>query len=86
MEDNTNAEAFTYVHGSGNLMPALEDAMTGLSPGDKKTFSISDKLLNGIFHFDVMIDDVRTASEEEISNGFPNKLQQTNNCGPEGCC
>jgi len=31
MEDNTKLAAFDYVHGSGNLMPALENAMKGLA-------------------------------------------------------
>lgn len=86
MEDNTKLAAFDYVHGSGNLMPALEDAMTGLSTGDKKTFSVADKLLNGIFHFDVIIDNVRMATEEEITNGFPAKKLTTGDCGADCCC
>lgn len=86
MEDTTSLAAFDYVHGTGNLMPALEEAMTGLASGAKKTFSVADKLLNGIFHFDVIIDNVRMATKEEITNGFPDKKFTKNDCGPECCC
>ncbi|QEC66653.1 hypothetical protein FRZ67_04815 [Panacibacter ginsenosidivorans] len=86
MEDNTNTAPYNYLHGSGNLMPALEDAMTGLSKGEAKTFSIADKLLNGIFHFDVIIDDVRPASAKEIASGFPAKKITTDDCGTDCCC
>jgi FKBP-type peptidyl-prolyl cis-trans isomerase SlyD len=83
MEDNTNSAAYEYVHGSGNLMPALEDAMTGLSAGETKTFSVSDKLLRGLFHFDVVIENIRTATDEEIAKGIP---LTNKNCGPDCCC
>ena len=86
MEDNTNNPAYNYLHGSGNLMPALEEAMTGLTTGDAKTFSVADKLLNGIFHFDVIIDNVRPATAEEIATGFPAKKITMENCGPDCCC
>jgi FKBP-type peptidyl-prolyl cis-trans isomerase SlyD len=86
MEDNTNAASFEYVHGSGNLFPALENAMIGLSAGETKSFSISDKLLRGVFHFEVIVDNVRTASGEEIEKGIPSKPLAAGDCGPDCNC
>jgi hypothetical protein len=69
MEDNTHGKAVEYVHGSGNMLTALEFEMMGLKPGDQKSFFITDKQFKGTLHFDVFIDNVRMASKEEVRTG-----------------
>ncbi|ULQ50848.1 FKBP-type peptidyl-prolyl cis-trans isomerase [Flavihumibacter fluvii] len=86
LEDKTNAPGFTYVHGSGNLFPALENEMTGLSVGDTKTFSIHDKLLHDVFHFEVFVDDIRVATPVELMKGFPEEPMSAVDCGPGCAC
>lgn len=86
MEDNTGREAISYVHGSGNLLPALEQEMSGLSAGDAKTFTIRDELLKGAFRFEVFVDAVRAATPEEIAAGLPAKPAATEECGPDCIC
>lgn len=86
MEDNTLGAGITYMHGSGHLMPALEAAMDGLSIGESKSFSIHDKLLRGVFHFEVFVDDVRLASAMEIAIGVPEKISGVLGCGPDCDC
>ena len=78
-----NAASFLY--GSGEIMPGLETPLTGLRPGEQKSFSISPQdtaQLNETFHFHVIIDDVRWKSdaEEEVTT------EDKNNCGPECGC
>lgn len=85
MEDNINAEAIEYIHGSGNLLPSVEAEVTGLGIKDKKTFLLSDEKLEGEFVFDVTIDNIRMATKEEIENGLPVK-KPANECGPGCCC
>ncbi len=86
MEDNTLGAGITYMHGSGQLMPALEAAMDGLSMGESKSFSIHDKLLRGVFHFEVFVDEVRLATALERANGFPEKASGILDCGPDCDC
>ena len=86
MEDNTNDDGITYMHGSGQLMPALEAEMLGLNCGDTKLFSVHDKLLRGVFHFEVFVDEVRLASVKEITNGVPEKTSIALDCGPDCDC
>jgi FKBP-type peptidyl-prolyl cis-trans isomerase SlyD len=86
MEDNTLGTGITYMHGSGQLMPALEAAMDGLAIGESKSFSIHDQLLRGNFHFEVFIDEVRLASPMEIAKGVPEKVSGVLDCGPDCDC
>ena len=86
MEDNMSGAPFQYLHGNGNLQPLLETAIDGLSAGDKKNISFADQQLDGVFYFDVTIEDVRAATEEEIKKGTLSKPVKNNNCGPGCCC
>jgi hypothetical protein len=50
-----------FVFGSGEILPVFEDALDGLRIGARKTFSVSGDDapgLLGIFHFEVVIDDI----------------------------
>jgi FKBP-type peptidyl-prolyl cis-trans isomerase SlyD len=72
LENNIGDAPISYLHGSGNILPALESGLTGLQPGDKKSLSISGDLVAGLpeeYHFEIIIDDVRKATNEELSKG-----------------
>lgn len=86
MEDNTRGVGIRYMHGSGQLMPALEAAMDGLGIGESKSFCIHDKLLREVFHFEVFVDEVRLASAMEIAKGVPEKIAEVLDCGPDCDC
>lgn len=86
MEDNTLGAGITYMHGSGRLMPALEAAMNGLGMGESKSFAIHDKLLQGVYHFEVYVDEVRLASDLEIAKGVPENAAGVLDCGPDCDC
>lgn len=77
----------SYLHGSGNILPALEASLEGLKAGEKKSVVVLKDEVSGLneeFYFDVIIDEVRSATGEEIKNKKP--VEQTKNeCGP-GCC
>ena len=79
IEDVMDRSPIQYIHGTGKIIPALETAIEGMSAGQEKTFSISDPGLRENLHFDLIIDEVRDATPEEIQKGNPN-------CGPGCCC
>jgi FKBP-type peptidyl-prolyl cis-trans isomerase SlyD len=84
VEDNTGGKPIEYLHGSGSILPALEQSLHGLIAGQTTAITLSDKNLQGTFHFDVIIDKVRTAAAQEIKLGKPVSMAETNQCGP-GC-
>src|ERR1700741_1711038 len=71
IEDTMERQPIQYLHGAGKIMPALETAIEGMSAGQKKVFSISDPGLSENLHFDLVIDEVREATPEEIQRGIP---------------
>ena len=84
-----NKVPVSYLHGSGNILPALESCLEGLKKGDQKSISISNETnseLHDQFYFDVTIDDVRPALDEEVKKGKPVRLGEANQCGPGCCC
>ncbi|MEP7230244.1 MAG: FKBP-type peptidyl-prolyl cis-trans isomerase [Ginsengibacter sp.] len=85
LEDNMHTAPVQYVHGSGKILPSLESSLHGLEAGDKKVVSLKTGDAPGTedFTFDVVIDDVREASKDEILHGEPVK-ETIAVCGP-GC-
>ena len=72
LENNMGDAPIYFLHGSGNMLPALESGLIGLKPGDKKSLSISGDMLTGLpedYHFEIIIDEVRSATEEELLKG-----------------
>ena len=41
VEDNRSGEPLQYVHGGGQILPKLEEALLGLAVGDEKTVDLS---------------------------------------------
>ncbi len=73
LEDTMSAVPVQYVHGAGTILPSLESSLLGLKPGDKKCVNIftAPELTDEDFSFDVVIDNVREASDQEIKHGQP---------------
>jgi hypothetical protein len=65
-----------YLHGSAGILLLLQAQIEGLIAGDKKTVYLTSesRLTKEDFSFDVIIDDVRPASKDEIILGYPVKL------------
>ena len=89
LEDIINKTPVDYLHGSGNILTALEASLEGLECGAHQSISISPETnpdLNDSFHFDVIIDKVRAATDEEIRLGKPLQIISKEGCGPDCCC
>ncbi len=85
MEENMNAAPVQYVHGAGTILPSLESSLYGLKAGDRKSvyLSAASGLIDMDLSFEVIIDEVRSALKEEISQGYPLKVN-ISKCRP-GC-
>jgi FKBP-type peptidyl-prolyl cis-trans isomerase SlyD len=87
LENTMDRDPVNYLHGSPAILPLLQAQIEGLMAGDKKTVRLTTEsgLTNEDFTFDVIIDDVRVALNEEIILGYPVKLT-LEKCGNECAC
>jgi FKBP-type peptidyl-prolyl cis-trans isomerase 2 len=71
-----NNDPVSYLHGSTGILPVLQAQFEGLKTGDKKVVYLTTipGLTSEDFIFEVMIDDVREALQEEILLGYPVKM------------
>jgi FKBP-type peptidyl-prolyl cis-trans isomerase SlyD len=88
LEDIMESEPMTYLHGSGRMLHALEENLEGLKAGDEKIFLISKEHgydVDDSFSFEVVIEEVRPATEEELKVG---QILQTykEECGQDCNC
>jgi FKBP-type peptidyl-prolyl cis-trans isomerase 2 len=85
LEDIMNNDPVNYLQGAAGIQPLLQAQLEGLKAGDKKSVYLpaTAGLTSEDFIFDVIVDEVRLASEEEITSGHPLKLI-IKKCGP-GC-
>jgi FKBP-type peptidyl-prolyl cis-trans isomerase SlyD len=74
-----------YIHGSGAVLPSLDDAILGMQPGETKTLLVSENTDDN-FYVDVVIDAVRTATEQEIKNNDFLNQYPNEHCGPDCIC
>jgi FKBP-type peptidyl-prolyl cis-trans isomerase SlyD len=87
IEDIMNKPPVDYLHGSGNILPALEAAVEGLKVGDKKLIVFKNDESSGEnYQMDVVIDGVRPASPGELKSGKPETKPKNETCGPGCCC
>ncbi len=73
LENTMNSMPVSYLHGTTAILAMLQEQLLGLQAGDKKTV-----LLNAAaggtdedFTFEIIIDQVRVALQEEIRLGYP---------------
>lgn len=73
LEDIMQSTPANYLHGSDGILTLLQEQLQGLKTGDKKQVLLSkqDSEADDNFVFDVIIDDVRAALDEEIILGYP---------------
>ncbi len=87
LEDTMQSSPVNYLHGSNGILPSLQEQLQGLKAGDKKKVLLSkqNSEADDDFIFDVVIDDVREASEEEIMLGYPLSIT-TEKCDDDCYC
>lgn len=72
LEDIMNGPSKSYLHGSENIQASLQHQLEGLKAGDKKTVYLETGTApNDTYFFDIIIDQLRPALQEEIQLGYP---------------
>jgi FKBP-type peptidyl-prolyl cis-trans isomerase SlyD len=73
LENIFGAQPVSYLHGATGILALLQEQLTGMKAGDKKTVYLEAKsgLIGEDFTFEVVIDNVRPARREEILLGYP---------------
>lgn len=80
MADIMNDQSFRYVCGSGGILPALEQNINGMEPGEQKSFVLLKAEQPGLFedlYVDVIIDEV--SDDVPITTNAPG-------CSGDDCC
>ncbi|WP_278251883.1 FKBP-type peptidyl-prolyl cis-trans isomerase [Sabulibacter ruber] len=90
LEDTMSGEPIQYIHGFGNILPALEANLIGLRAGDTRNVSICQEDgyqdLDDSFTLELVVEEVRAATKEELEVGLLVQKIKEESCGPEGCC
>ncbi|MEJ7914194.1 MAG: hypothetical protein WKF70_13625, partial [Chitinophagaceae bacterium] len=73
VEDTMNGTSTAYLHGASSLDPHLQEQFEGLHPGAVKKLFLpgTSGPVTQQFTFDVIIDNVREASADELRAGYP---------------
>lgn len=73
IENTMEGSPKCYLHGSDGIHPSLQAQFEGLKVGDTRLVYLKKEsgLSNEDFTFDIIIDKLRPASEEELMLGYP---------------
>lgn len=87
LEDSMKGEPVSYLHGAAGIHFVLQSQLEGLKAGDRKTVSLLKEsgLTGADIIFEVFIDEVRLALEEEILLGYPVTMD-VQKCGTDCIC
>ena len=89
LENTLDGIPVKYLHGSGGIMQELQSGLAGMKASEKRSISINIDTGNNSqdkFYFDVVIDQIRDATKEEISKGHPIETVDETDCGPNCIC
>lgn len=76
MENTTEKSPTIYLHGCDEILSALQNQLEGLLPGERKNVFLlkTSGLVDDDFTFEIIIDEVRDATPEELVLGYPLQL------------
>lgn len=74
LENTMNSDPVSYLHGSFAILQLLQLQLEGLKRGDKKIIYLNaESGTHRDFIFEIIVDDVRNALDEELILGYPVK-------------
>jgi FKBP-type peptidyl-prolyl cis-trans isomerase 2 len=87
LENTMSKNPVSYLQGAAGIQPLLQAQLVGLKTADKKTVYLNAEsgLTSEDFIFDVIIDEVRLALNEELLLGYPVKMDVVK-CGADCDC
>ena len=73
IENTMTGSPKCYLHGASGIQPSLQLQFEGLKVGDSRVIYLKNEsdLSNEDFTFDIVIDKLRSALEEELMLGYP---------------
>ena len=79
LENTMDNDPVSYLHGSSAIEPLLQAQLEGLMRGNKKNIQLpaGSGLVSEDFIFEVIVDNIRIATEAEILLGYPVQLPGT---------
>jgi FKBP-type peptidyl-prolyl cis-trans isomerase 2 len=89
LENNMDGPPIHYIQGGGNILPALEAELYGLKKGERKTIFISKEKgyeTDDEFIAEVIIDEIRQATGQELKEGLLQFMQPTICCNDGSLC
>lgn len=88
LEDFMDKEPTEFLYGSGHILPELESHLAGMQAGEAAalSFALDFGATKTTFHFNVVIDGVRQATEAEMAAGEPERRAEAGDCGPNCVC
>lgn len=87
LENNMDSSPKCYLHGAAGIQPSLQMQFKGLKVGDSKTIYLKEDggIIADNYTFNVIIDNLRLATEEELLLGYPIVINDSI-CGPDCIC
>jgi len=91
LENIMDGPAITYLYGEGKILPALERQLFGMGIGETKHISLKKEedqyhSLDDDFILELIVDDIRAASEAEIKHGIAKQDIATYACNDDCSC
>lgn len=90
IENILEGPAIRYMHGAGKILPALEDQLNGMLAGEERTIWLNKDdypgELDDDFRVEIIIDEVRSATDEELKNGIAEQAVREDVCGDDCIC
>lgn len=82
LEDTREAPSTVYLHGGTTIDAKLQLQFSGLQAGDRKSLVLPSTSKDSAddYYFDVTIDAVRAATEQEIILGYPVEADCLDDC------
>lgn len=85
LEDNLNTAPIRYLQGGHQILRELQVQLEGMTAGEQRQVElVLPDTPPRRFSFDVYVDAVRPATEQEVRVGYP--LVQEDQCGPDCSC
>jgi FKBP-type peptidyl-prolyl cis-trans isomerase SlyD len=90
VEDILKGPAITYVHGAGKILPALEAQLSGMLAMEERTIYLKrddyPDALDDDFRVEIIIDEIRPATDEELDCGIVRQTIGEDVCGDDCIC
>lgn len=86
IESIFGSEGVEYLHGSGTILPQLENGLTGMRAGESRTIYFTDETDESSYTMEILVDHIRKASEGELISGLPGRNRMQEICGLDCIC